>query len=104
MSKPILTFTNRPTGTTLVEIDIPNAITTREEFSEVVAENLSRFPGDRPIFFTGRAPVWGYAMLVHAAHPTPAIGIYEPRERGYVIVATHDETYSVGQLIPETEV
>jgi CRISPR-associated protein Csx3 len=104
MPKPILTVTDRPTHIRLVEIDIPEAITTRQQFAEAVTEISPRLPGDSPVFLTGRAPIWGYAMLVHAAHPTPAVGIYEPRELGYVIIASHDVRFSVGQLIPASEV
>jgi len=104
VSKPILTITDRPSRIRLVEIEIPNAVATREEFAEVVAEHSPKLPGNLPVFFTGRAPVWGYSMLVHAAHPTPAVGVYEPRELGYVIVATHDARYAVGQLVPASGV
>ncbi|MBU6427263.1 hypothetical protein KGQ27_03460 [Patescibacteria group bacterium] len=41
-------------------------------------------------------------MLVHGAHPTPAVATFDPR-LGYVVVATHDEKYAVGQVIADPE-
>jgi CRISPR-associated protein Csx3 len=103
MPKPNLTITDHPSRIRIVEIDIPGAITTREQFAEAVTEVSSKLPGDYPVFLTGRSPIWGYAMLVHAAHPTPAVGVYEPRELGYVIVASHDVRFVVGQLVLEAD-
>jgi CRISPR-associated protein Csx3 len=104
MPKPIFTITDRPSRIKLISIEIPNAITTPKEFAEVVAEYESQLPGDHPVFIFGRAPIWGYSMLVHAAHATPAVGVYEPREKGYIIVASHNLKYSVGDLILESDI
>jgi len=62
-----------------------------------------KLSGPRPVFFNGRGPVWLYGMLVHAAHPTPAVGVYDPRLAGYVVVESHDEKFCLGQVIPDPE-
>lgn len=104
MPPPVLTVSERPSRTRKVEIDIPDAITTPAEFAAAVERIAGALPGERPVFLTGRAPIWGYAMLVHAAHATPAVGVFEPRQNGYVIVASHDPAFTVGQLVPDADV
>ena len=87
----------------LVNFEIPGGITTPTEFSEAVKAVEGKLAGSRPILLNGRGPVWGYGMLIHAAHPTPAVGCYDPRLGGYVIVATHDGRYPLGYVVPEQE-
>lgn len=104
MPHPKLTVTVRNSGVRLVLIEIPDAITTPEEFAAVVDRDADSLSGELPVFLNGRAPIWGYSMLVHAAHATPAVGVFEPRRNGYVIVASHDARYVPGQIIPAEEV
>ncbi|NJR62220.1 MAG: CRISPR-associated protein Csx3 [Cyanobacteria bacterium CRU_2_1] len=82
----------------LVEFEIPGGVTTPEQFAEAVQAIAAQLVGALPILINGRGPVWGYGMLFHAAHPSPAIATYDPR-LGYVIVQTHDERFEVGQTI-----
>jgi CRISPR-associated protein Csx3 len=88
----------------VVKFEIPGGITSPEEFATAVKEVEKSLAGDKVVLFNGRGPVWGYCMLVHAAHPTPAVGTYDPRLAGYVIVSTHHENYTLGQVIPDPEV
>lgn len=90
-------------GFHLVKFEIPGGVTTPQEFAEAVASVEDQIPGDKPVLVNGRGPVWGYGMLIHAAHPTPAVATYDPRLSGYVVVATHDEGYTLGQIIPDPE-
>lgn len=101
MSTLSLTITRNHSGV-VVTIDIPGGITTPEEFAAAVAEIAPQLAGPHLVLLTGRASVWGYGMLIHAAHPSLAIACYDPR-LGYVVVATHDKRYQVGQVIPQDE-
>jgi len=102
MAKP--TFEIIDAGTArVVRFEIPGGVTTPEEFAEATGEVAGQLPGTQPVMINGRGPVWGYGMLIHAAHPTPAVGCFDPRMGGYVVVATHDEAYRVGDLIPDPE-
>lgn len=102
MAKPIFTITDQahPDGfmLRLVEFEIPNGVTTPEQFAEAVQEIESQLVGALPILINGRGPVWGYGMIFHAAHPSPAIATYDPR-LGYVIVQTHDERFQLGKTL-----
>lgn len=101
MARPIITVEDRAEFR-LVKFEIPGGVTTPPEFAEATAEVADQLPGDRPVLVSGRGPVWGYGMLLHAAHPTPAAATYDPR-LGYVVVTTHDERFVVGQIIPDPE-
>lgn len=102
MAKPTFKITDQshPTGITvrLVEFEIPNGVTTPEQFAEAVQDIEADLVGALPILINGRGPVWGYGMIFHAAHPSPAIATYDPR-LGYVVVQTHDERFQVGQIL-----
>ena len=103
MAKPNFSFSVRSSErgpVRPVEFEIPGGVTTVPEFAAAVAEIEATLPGRVPVFFSGRGPVWGYGMLLHAAHPTPATGTYDPR-LGFIVVASHDERYRVGDIIPE---
>lgn len=103
MAKPIISFSDHPAGYRMVKFEIPGGVTTPQEFTSAVAEVEERLPGDRPVLINGRGPVWGYGMLIHASHSTPAVGTFDPRLAGYVVVATHDGRYKLGSVIPDPE-
>jgi CRISPR-associated protein Csx3 len=87
----------------LVEFVIPGGITTPEEFASAMAGAQMFLSGDKVVLISGRGPDWGYGMLLHAAHPAPAVGIYDPWLRGYVVAATDSPDYTLGQVIPDPE-
>lgn len=89
-------------GLKLVKFEIPGGVTSPTEFAGAVAEVATHLPGPEAVLVNGRGPVWGYAMLVHGAHPTPCVATFDPR-LGYVVVATHDEKYKVGDVIADPE-
>lgn len=103
MAKPVVSVADHPDGYRVVKFEIPGGVCTPGEFAEAVAEVAKQLPGERPVLINGRGPVWGYAMLVHAAHPTPCVGTFDPRMAAYVVVATHDGRYRVGSVIPDPE-
>ena len=100
MAKPIITVSTTATAK-LVKFDIPGGVTTPEEFAEAVAKTPS-LAGDKPVLLNGRGPVWGYAMLAHKAHPSPAVATFDPR-LGYIVVATHDARFKEGGVIADPE-
>lgn len=87
----------------VVKFEIPGGVTTPEEFSTAVEEVEKEIAGSSAVLLNGRGPVWGYGMLIHAAHPTPAVGVYDPRLQGYVVVQTHNDKYTSGEVIPDPE-
>jgi CRISPR-associated protein Csx3 len=90
-------------GFRLVKFEIPGGVTTPAEAAAAAMEVADKLPGDKPVLINGRGPVWLYAMLVHEAHPAPAVGTYDPRLLGYVVVATHSAEYRLGQVIPDPQ-
>lgn len=100
MARPNITLTKTETAL-IVKFDIPGGVTSPEEFAAAVAD-MSKLAGDVPVLVNGRGPVWGYGMILHEAHPTPAAATFDPR-LGYVVVATHSDAYKVGQVIPDPE-
>ena len=101
MAKPVFTFAEAA-GFSVVKFEIPGGVTTPAELANATAEISGRLPGPRVVLLNGRGPVWGYGMLIHAAHPTPAIGVFDPR-LGYIVVTSHDEAYAMGSMIPDPE-
>ncbi|GMV42165.1 MAG: hypothetical protein AMXMBFR64_38810 [Myxococcales bacterium] len=104
MPAPILTITEQKSGVRVLRISIPGDITTPGEFAAAVESVAESLPGSSPVFLNGKGPVWGFAMLLHEAHATPAVAVFDPRFNGYVVVATHDVGYVVGQVIPAADV
>lgn len=103
MAKPIFSLLDHDAGYRIVSFEIPGGVTTPREFAQATAEVAEDLPGDRPVLINGRGPVWGYGMVIHAAHSTPAVGCFDPR-LGYVVVASHDERWTAGAVIPDPEV
>ena len=100
MARPIITISEFPAAR-LVKFEIPGGVTSPEEFATAVAD-MPSLAGELPVLVNGRGPVWGYGMLLHAAHPTPVVATYDPR-LGYVVVATHDPRWVVGAVIADPE-
>lgn len=107
MAKPVFVIMHltedQPVPVKVVKFEIPGGVTDPSEFAEAVGEIIDRLPGQEPVLLNGRGPVWGYGMLIHAAHPTPAVGCFDPRLGGYVVVATHSDNYGIGDIIPDPE-
>jgi CRISPR-associated protein Csx3 len=82
----------------LVNFEIPGGISTPPEFAAAVEAIETKLTGRLPILINGRGPIWGYGMLFHIAHATPAIAVYDPR-LGYVIVQSHNPRFRVGEIL-----
>lgn len=99
----MLEIRDHPLGYRLISFEMRNVVTTPRALARAAAEAAPRLAGNRPVLISGRGPIWGYAMLAHAAHATPAVATYEPRLGAYIVVASHDERYRAGEVIPDPE-
>lgn len=52
------------------------------------------------VILSGRAPVWAFAAMTHAAHPAAWVATFDPRLGGAVVVASHTPTVKVGDIVP----
>lgn len=61
---------------------------------------LPEIPRGSLVVIEGRAPIWRYGMALHLLHGSAAaaIAIYDPK-LGAVVVATHTQSWSVGEII-----
>jgi CRISPR-associated protein Csx3 len=101
MAQPIFTISEIQTDTNtfkLVSFEIPGGITTPSEFATAAESIETKLTGNLPVLINGRGPIWGYGMVLHLAHATPAIAVYDPR-LGYVIVQSHDPRFRVGEIL-----
>ncbi|MGI0494453.1 CRISPR-associated ring nuclease Crn3/Csx3 [Alkalinema pantanalense CENA528] len=101
MAKPIFTIQDLD-NYRIVKFEIPGSVTTPDEFATAVAEIQSQLSGAFAVLINGRGPVWGYGMIYHAAHPSLAIATYDPR-LGYVVIETHHDRFTVGQILSDPE-
>lgn len=64
---------------------------------------LPDIPRGSLVIVEGRAPIWRYGMALHLLHGSPAaaIAFYDPR-LGAVIVASHNPSFTIGQVIDVT--
>lgn len=65
-------------------------------------EDLPPMPKLEPgelLIIEGRAPIWRYAMALHAAHGSAAgaIAVYDPK-LGYVVVVSHSPSFKEGEI------
>lgn len=65
-------------------------------------EDLPPMPKLEPgelLIIEGRAPIWRYAMALHAAHGSAAgaIAVYDPK-LGYVVVVSHSPSFNEGEI------
>jgi len=61
-----------------------------------------KFPkvGGQGLIISGRAPIWLYCyVLHHYLHLFQYVAIYDPKQGGAVVIASHHPSYQVGQII-----
>lgn len=106
MAKPIFEISDHLPEYRLVKFVIPGGVTSPKEFAESVTEIATELPGPRVALVSGRGPIWGYGLILHAAHPTQAVGVFDPRlgdEGGYVVVQSHSASLQEGEVIPDPD-
>lgn len=64
---------------------------------------LPDIPRGSLVVVEGRAPIWRYGMALHLLHGSSAaaIAFYDPK-LGAVVVATHSQKWSVGDILDIT--
>jgi CRISPR-associated protein Csx3 len=64
---------------------------------------LPEIPRGSLVIVEGRAPIWRYGMVLHMLHGSPAaaVAFFDPR-LGAVVVASHSQGWSVGQVVDVT--
>lgn len=60
---------------------------------------LPKIDWPQGVVIEGKAPIWLYGYLVHECHPAAWVACYDTRLGG-VVVATHTNGVSVGQVLP----
>lgn len=100
MAKPIFSFRDVEINSTVrvLSFEIPGGVTTPSEFAVSVEEIAGQLVGDFGLVIDGRGPVWGYTMVVHAAHPTRWVGTRDPR-LGVVVVQSHVPGVKMGDVL-----
>lgn len=85
----------------LVEVKLPDVIKPEDlkKIVKIVDEVPPEKYGDHVIIISGRMPVWAYGALVHAFHAFKAVGTFDPRLQGGVIVSTHTPELKVGDVV-----
>lgn len=82
----------------VVSFEIPGGVTTPQEFAVAVEAAKGSLSGEFGVIFDGRGPVWGFGMLIHAAHPTQFVACRDPR-LGAVVVESHVKGLAAGDVI-----
>lgn len=64
---------------------------------------LPKIPRGSLVIVEGRAPIWRYGIALHLLHGSPAaaIAFYDPK-LGAVVVASHSQRWSVGEVVDIT--
>jgi CRISPR-associated protein Csx3 len=90
----------------LVEVVIGgNGIIAPSQLIEIL-RRLPEAGGTEGVIVSGRLPVWAYASICHHFHPRPFVATFEPRLNKGVVVQTHVNDVSIGDLVevPEKKV
>ena len=90
----------------LINVKLSSPITPKD-ISNVLKElaiATTEALGKEVVAISGRMPMWLMGAIVHElVHKFPAIGVFDPKLKGIVIVATHNPNYEVGQVIQLNE-
>lgn len=101
MAQPIFSFRDSILDGIPVRIatfEIPGGLATPSEFAAATTELGDSLTGQFGVILDGRGPVWGFGMLMHAAHPSLFVATRDPRF-GAVVVQSHALTVKPGDII-----
>jgi CRISPR-associated protein Csx3 len=93
----ILVKTTENDSYTLVDIEIENGAA---EPSDLKTMELPTVKGNKGVVLNGRAPIWVFGTLIHHFHATKWVATNDPRQGGAVVVESHVNAVSVGDIIP----
>ena len=82
-----------------ITIDFDGNLTPNDLKSVQPPDPISGDFAKKLVILSGRAPIWLYAFLVHYYHPVKAVAVFDPRLDGGVVVQSHSNDYSVGDLV-----
>lgn len=82
----------------VVEFELPGGLIQPAELEEAVKTAPEPEFG-KATCISGRGPVWLFSALVHKYHPSPWVGVFDPR-LGCVVVETHSPKRKVGEVVP----
>jgi len=80
-----------------------NSIMSPDELKDllyVVEKRVGARYYGKGVVISGRLPVWAHCALTHLFHASKFVAHFDPRFKGGVVVATHDEGYKIGQIVP----
>jgi len=60
---------------------------------------LPKMPLNTGIAISGRGPVWLYCNLAHMLHPARWVGTFEPRSNSIIVVSSHVNKPTAGDVI-----
>ena len=86
----------------VVSFDIPGGRCTPDEFAAAVRPIEAELAGPFGVVIDGRGPIWGYGMLIHAAHASRFVATRDPRlgdGMGAVVVESHHPGFAMGDVI-----
>ena len=83
-----------------IEFCLDNGIIQTEDLQNLLPPDAvqNQF-AHKGVVLSGRGPVWLYGFLIHYYHPTLWVATHDPRLQAAVVVATHDPSTKVGDLI-----
>ena len=89
----------------IIEVLLSAGVITPADLPKLVRQVSETVPpvsvATQVVCISGRLPVWCFAALAHLYHPAKAVGTFDPRLSGGVVVASHDPAYNIGDVIPE---
>ena len=93
---------NKETSTITVELPENKTIPQLLAIAEEEFKNLNTDNGvcGKLLKITGRCPVIiGAALMHHVVHLFGAIAFFSPADQGFVVTASHNPSYKVGDVI-----
>jgi CRISPR-associated protein Csx3 len=97
MSNPITITATESATYTLVDINIEGGTCEPADLKSLVIPTVK---GNKGVILNGRAPIWVFGTLIHHFHATKWVATNDPRQGGAVVVESHVNAVSVGDIIP----
>lgn len=82
-----------------VDITLSSGVISPDDIQNLIRSIPVDDGGAEGVILSGRMPVWAFAALVHHFHPRPFVATFDPRFRGGVVVFSHLDNVSVGDVV-----